>query len=55
MRCVSEVREVQVMTYGLENDDLAWVREQKCMGCSGVIADDLASVISGLAYHMVEA
>ncbi len=35
---------LEVMTYGLQNDDEAWVREQEKLGVHGVIVDDVERV-----------
>ncbi len=40
---------VQVMTYGLPNDDPEWVRSQQRMGVQGVIVDDVAGVAAALS------
>lgn len=39
---------LKVMTYGLENDDLEWVLQQKALGVVGGIIDNVASVVSQL-------
>lgn len=36
----------QVLTYGLQNNDPAWVRKQYSLGVQGAIVDDVAGVIS---------
>ena len=33
------------MTYGLANNDSAWVLEQKAAGILGVIADDVQTIV----------
>ena len=40
---------VQVMTYGLPNDDPEWVRRQFFLGVRGVIVDDVAGVATALS------
>lgn len=40
---------LQVMTYGLPNDDPEWVRAQQRMGVQGVIVDDVAGVAAALS------
>jgi glycerophosphodiester phosphodiesterase len=37
---------VQVLTYGLQNNDPAWVRQQHTLGVQGAIVDDVAGVVS---------
>ena len=37
------------MTYGLPNDDPAWVRRQHALGVAGVIVDDVAGVAAALS------
>jgi glycerophosphoryl diester phosphodiesterase len=39
-------RTAQVLTYGLQNNDPAWVRDQYSLGVQGAIVDDVAGVIS---------
>ena len=41
-------RGLVVMTYGLENNNIDWVRQQEKIGVSGVIVDHVAEVASGL-------
>ena len=36
----------QVLTYGLQNNDPAWVAQQHTLGVQGAIVDDVAGVIS---------
>ena len=36
---------LQVMTYGLANNDPAWVLEQRDAGVVGVIADDVHTIV----------
>ena len=40
---------LQVMTYGLANDDAEWVRKQFYLGVHGVIVDDVEGVTDALA------
>lgn len=35
---------LKLMTYGVENDDVAWVSAQQALGVHGVIVDDVAKV-----------
>ena len=37
---------VQVLTYGLQNNDPAWVRHQYTLGVQGAIVDDVEGVVS---------
>lgn len=37
---------VQVLTYGLQNNDPDWVRFQYTLGIQGAIVDDVAGIIS---------
>lgn len=38
----------QVLTYGLQNNDPAWVRQQALLGVHAVIVDDVARVAAAL-------
>lgn len=37
---------LQVLTYGLQNNDPAWVRHQYTLGVQGAIVDDVEGVVS---------
>jgi hypothetical protein len=39
---------VQVMTYGLMNNELAWVRQQQLLGVHGAILDDVSGVCDAI-------
>lgn len=41
-------RGLKVMTYGLENDDINWVRRQSEIGVHGAIVDDVATILPAL-------
>ncbi|PSC67608.1 Glycerophosphodiester phosphodiesterase GDE1 isoform B [Micractinium conductrix] len=45
----ARARGLAVLTYGLQNDDPAWVRQQWSLGVHGVIVDDVAGVAAALA------
>ena len=36
---------VQVMTYGLGNNNMEWVKEQQSLGFRGIITDDVPSAV----------
>jgi hypothetical protein len=40
---------LQVMTYGLKNNEPAWVLQQQMMGMHGVIVDDVASIVDSMS------
>ena len=37
------------MTYGLKNNDPAWVLQQRAMGFHGAIVDDVAVIVDSVA------
>lgn len=39
---------VQVMTYGLGNNNMEWVKEQQSLGFRGIITDDVPSAVQTL-------
>ena len=45
----------QVLTYGLQNNDPAWVRHQYTLGVQGAIVDDVEGVVSAFGRAAVHA
>lgn len=43
--CLPQVCFVQVMTYGLGNNNMEWVKEQQSLGFRGIITDDVPSAV----------
>ena len=46
---------MQVLTYGLQNNDPAWVRHQYTLGVQGAIVDDVEGVVSAFGRAAVHA
>ena len=46
---------MQVLTYGLQNNDPAWVRHQYTLGVQGAIVDDVEGVVSAFGRAAVQA
>ena len=46
---------MQVLTYGLENNNPAWVRHQYMLGVQGAIVDDVEGVVSAFGRAAVHA
>lgn len=42
-----------MMSYGLGNNDMEWVKEQQTLGFRGIITDDVASAVQTIKAQRV--